>query len=115
LSHLLHIDSSIHLDGSVSRALTERAARMWRDAHPGGTVTYRDLGSTTSARPARSRPRPTTWSRPASRSIRIATKAYWVAGDVNPGMSQFIPLAHASRVSAEREIDSLWRPAALAA
>jgi hypothetical protein len=30
-------------------------------------------------------------------------------------MSQFIPLAHASRVSAEREIDSLWRPAALAA
>jgi FMN-dependent NADH-azoreductase len=43
--HLLHIDSSIKGDASVSRALTARAARVWREAHPGGTVTYRDLGA----------------------------------------------------------------------
>lgn len=43
--HLLHIDSSIKKDGSVSRALTARAARVWAAAHPGGTVTYRDLGA----------------------------------------------------------------------
>jgi FMN-dependent NADH-azoreductase len=43
--HLLHIDSSIKGDASVSRALTARAARVWRAAHPGGTVTYRDLGA----------------------------------------------------------------------
>src|SRR6188472_4339243 len=45
MAHLLHIDSSIRLDQSVSRALTARAARVWRAAHPGGTVTYRDLGA----------------------------------------------------------------------
>jgi len=45
MAHLLHIDSSIRLDESVSRALTARAARVWRAAHPGGTVTYRDLGA----------------------------------------------------------------------
>jgi FMN-dependent NADH-azoreductase len=43
--HLLHIDSSIQGDRSVSRKLTARAAGVWRAAHPGGTVTYRDLGS----------------------------------------------------------------------
>lgn len=43
--HLLHIDSSIKKDASVSRALTARAARVWAGAHPGGTVTYRDLGA----------------------------------------------------------------------
>src|SRR3982074_3212290 len=43
--HLLHIDSSIQGDRSVSRKLTARAADAWRAAHPGGTVTYRDLGS----------------------------------------------------------------------
>jgi NAD(P)H-dependent FMN reductase len=42
--HLLHIDSSIQGDASVSRKLTARAAAVWRAAHPGGTVTYRDLG-----------------------------------------------------------------------
>ena len=30
---------------AVSRKLTARAADAWRAAHPGGTVTYRDLGS----------------------------------------------------------------------
>ncbi|MGS2618112.1 FMN-dependent NADH-azoreductase [Micromonospora sp. LZ34] len=44
MSHLLHIDSSIRGEHSVSRRLTARAAAAWRAAHPGGTVTYRDLG-----------------------------------------------------------------------
>jgi FMN-dependent NADH-azoreductase len=45
MSHLLHIDSSIKGDQSVSRRLTARAADRWRDAHPDGSVTYRDLGA----------------------------------------------------------------------
>jgi FMN-dependent NADH-azoreductase len=45
MAHLLHIDSSVRLDESVSRALTARAAAAWRSANPGGTVTYRDLGA----------------------------------------------------------------------
>ncbi|WIX79351.1 NAD(P)H-dependent oxidoreductase [Amycolatopsis carbonis] len=45
MPHLLHIDSSINGDRSVSRALSARAAAAWRAAHPGGTVTYRDLGA----------------------------------------------------------------------
>jgi FMN-dependent NADH-azoreductase len=44
VAHLLHIDSSIRGDASVSRKLSARAADVWRAAHPGGTVTYRDLG-----------------------------------------------------------------------
>jgi FMN-dependent NADH-azoreductase len=43
--HLLHIDSSIKGESSVSRALTARAAAAWREAHPNGTVTSRDLGA----------------------------------------------------------------------
>ncbi|WP_406074739.1 FMN-dependent NADH-azoreductase [Micromonospora sp. NBC_01638] len=43
--HLLHIDSSIRGEWSVSRRLTARAVTTWRAAHPDGTVTYRDLGS----------------------------------------------------------------------
>jgi FMN-dependent NADH-azoreductase len=43
--HLLHIDSSIKTGASVTRALTARAARVWAAAHPGGSVTYRDLGA----------------------------------------------------------------------
>jgi FMN-dependent NADH-azoreductase len=43
--HLLHIDSSIQGDRSVSRQLTARAADVWLAAHPGGTVAYRDLGA----------------------------------------------------------------------
>jgi FMN-dependent NADH-azoreductase len=45
MAHLLHIDSSIQGERSVSRALSARAAGAWRTAHPGGTVTYRDLGA----------------------------------------------------------------------
>ncbi|MCW2760103.1 MAG: hypothetical protein JWR85_304 [Marmoricola sp.] len=45
MTHLLHIDSSIQGERSVSRKLTARARDRWLAAHPGGTVTYRDLGS----------------------------------------------------------------------
>jgi FMN-dependent NADH-azoreductase len=45
MSHLLHIDSSVQGERSVSRRLTARAAKRWRGAHPDGTVTYRDLGT----------------------------------------------------------------------
>jgi FMN-dependent NADH-azoreductase len=46
MSHLLHIDSSIRGEHSVSRRLTARAAAAWQAAHPGGTITHRDLGKT---------------------------------------------------------------------
>jgi FMN-dependent NADH-azoreductase len=45
MPHLLHIDSSIQGERSVSRSLTARAAAAWLTAHPGGTLTYRDLGA----------------------------------------------------------------------
>jgi FMN-dependent NADH-azoreductase len=45
MAHLLHIDSSIQGDRSVSRRLSARARDAWRAAHPGQSVTYRDLGS----------------------------------------------------------------------
>jgi len=45
MAHLLHIDSSVQGELSVSRALTARAAKVWLAANPGGTVTYRDLGA----------------------------------------------------------------------
>ncbi|WP_431235965.1 FMN-dependent NADH-azoreductase (plasmid) [Mycolicibacterium psychrotolerans] len=43
MAHLLHVDSSIRGDWSVSRELTARAAAAWRAAHSEGSVTYRDL------------------------------------------------------------------------
>jgi len=45
MPHLLHIDSSIQGERSISRRLTARAAAAWAAAHPGGTVTYRDLAA----------------------------------------------------------------------
>lgn len=45
MPHLLHIDSSIQGEQSVSRSLTARAVTRWRAAHPDGTVTYRDLAA----------------------------------------------------------------------
>ncbi|MBB4685813.1 FMN-dependent NADH-azoreductase [Amycolatopsis jiangsuensis] len=45
MAHLLHIDSSISGARSVTRKLTARAAAVWRAAHPGAPVTYRDLGA----------------------------------------------------------------------
>ena len=35
--------------------------------------------------------------------------------EVNPAMSEFVPLARKSRADAERAVDELWRPAAIAA
>jgi FMN-dependent NADH-azoreductase len=43
MAQLLHIDSSVQGDRSISRRLTARAADRWRATHPGGAVTYRDL------------------------------------------------------------------------
>ncbi|MEN0015338.1 MAG: NAD(P)H-dependent oxidoreductase [Solirubrobacteraceae bacterium] len=45
MAHLLHVDSSITGDYSVTRALTARAVDAWKQANPGGTVTYRDLAA----------------------------------------------------------------------
>ena len=46
MSHLLHIDSSIRpIEQSRSRKLSNRYAEAWRDANPGGIVTYRDLAA----------------------------------------------------------------------
>lgn len=45
MAHLLHIDSSIQGDESVSRQLTARAVAAWQTANPGAGVTYRDLGA----------------------------------------------------------------------
>jgi FMN-dependent NADH-azoreductase len=45
MAHLLHIDSSIQGERSITRRLTARAAAAWLAAHPGGDVTYRDMGA----------------------------------------------------------------------
>lgn len=45
MNQLLHIDSSVQGDQSVSRRLTARALDRWRDAHPDGVVAYRDLAA----------------------------------------------------------------------
>ncbi|PZG20754.1 FMN-dependent NADH-azoreductase [Micromonospora craterilacus] len=44
MPHLLHIDTSIRGEHSVSRRLTARAAAAWHAAHPDGTLTYRNFG-----------------------------------------------------------------------
>jgi FMN-dependent NADH-azoreductase len=44
--NILHIDSSILGEGSVSRALGARLVETLRPKNPGATVTYRDLAST---------------------------------------------------------------------
>jgi FMN-dependent NADH-azoreductase len=45
MAHLLHIDSSVQGDRSISRLLSARAAARWRELNPEGTVTYRDLAA----------------------------------------------------------------------
>src|SRR3977135_1895362 len=42
---LLHLDSSMRHEGSRSRALSAHFAEAWQQAHPDGTVTYRDLAA----------------------------------------------------------------------
>jgi FMN-dependent NADH-azoreductase len=215
MSHLLHIDSSIRVEGSVTRALSARAACAWRAAHPGGTVTYRDLGANpiphldTHGGLARSIPpeqhttdQAVSWRRSQrlidelkqANTILLGLPLYnfgapssvkaWVdhvvarglsvdyergegllggrdlivlaargggyapgsprdgwdhaqlwlphglaltglqprfivaeltLAEVDPAMSEFIPLARKSRADAERTVDELWRPAAIAA
>jgi len=43
--HLLHIDTSLRFEGSVSREVTAAFADAWRTAHPNGTYTRRDLAA----------------------------------------------------------------------
>jgi FMN-dependent NADH-azoreductase len=43
--HLLRIDTSIRVDDSVSRRLTNLAVRTWHREHAGGMVTERDLAA----------------------------------------------------------------------
>ena len=43
MAHLLHLDSSLRIDGSRSRTLSAYFAERWQAAQPGGVVTYRDL------------------------------------------------------------------------
>lgn len=45
MAHLLHIDSSSRTIGSTSRQLTAEFASRWATAHPGGTITRRDLAA----------------------------------------------------------------------
>ncbi|KAF3884563.1 MULTISPECIES: FMN-dependent NADH-azoreductase [Nostocales] len=44
MAHLLHIDSSPRGERSHSRKLTREFVEAWKQAHPGDTVNYRDVG-----------------------------------------------------------------------
>jgi hypothetical protein len=127
--HLLHIDSSIKPAGaSVSRALSARAARGWSVAHPGGTVTRRDLGAaplphldTASGlarmiapddhTPAHAEP----WLPHALSQIGLEPQfitAELTLADTVPQMAELKPLAAESLAAAQRAIDALWSPVA---
>jgi FMN-dependent NADH-azoreductase len=45
MATLLHIDSSLNGDASHSRAVTAAFRTAWEEAHPEGTVVYRDLAA----------------------------------------------------------------------
>jgi FMN-dependent NADH-azoreductase len=45
MPQLLHLDSSMRTDDSRSRALSKHFAAAWLEAHPRGSVTYRDLAA----------------------------------------------------------------------
>ncbi|MEA5502922.1 FMN-dependent NADH-azoreductase [Halotia wernerae UHCC 0503] len=47
MTHLLHIDSSPRGERSHSRRLTREFVEQWKQAHPGDTVSYRDVGRNT--------------------------------------------------------------------
>jgi FMN-dependent NADH-azoreductase len=44
MANILHIDTSPRGERSISRALSYEFVTSWKNAHPGDTVTYRDLG-----------------------------------------------------------------------
>jgi FMN-dependent NADH-azoreductase len=43
MAHLLHIDTSLRSEGSVSREVSGAFAEAWRSTRPDGGYTYRDL------------------------------------------------------------------------
>jgi FMN-dependent NADH-azoreductase len=45
MAHLLHIDTSLRFEGSVSREVSGAFAQAWRAARPEGGYTYRDLAA----------------------------------------------------------------------
>lgn len=45
MAHLLHIDSSVFTEASVSKEIARTFRQTWAAEHPGGVVTYRDLGA----------------------------------------------------------------------
>ena len=45
MTHLLHIDTSLRVAGSISREVSAAFAEHWRAANPTGTYTYRDFGT----------------------------------------------------------------------
>ncbi|MEV6342329.1 NAD(P)H-dependent oxidoreductase [Actinoplanes sp. NPDC051851] len=45
MPHLLHIDTSTRVAGSVSRELSAAFAKAWQAKHPDGEITYRDLAA----------------------------------------------------------------------
>lgn len=45
MAHLLHIDSSLFSEASVSKEIARTFRQTWAAEHPGGLVTYRDLGA----------------------------------------------------------------------
>ncbi len=46
MATLLHLDSAVFPQGSVSRDVTAAFVRAWLEQHPEGTVAYRDLAAT---------------------------------------------------------------------
>lgn len=44
MTHILHVDASPRGDRSISRTLAKELISDWKAAHPGATVTYRDIG-----------------------------------------------------------------------
>lgn len=45
MARLLHVDSSVFSENSVTREVARTFRETWAAEHPGGTVTYRDLGA----------------------------------------------------------------------
>ena len=45
MARLLHVDSSALSVGSVSKEIADTFRKTWQQAHPGGEITHRDLGS----------------------------------------------------------------------